>query len=140
MADDSAARDETISDLEWMNRRMGNTVDVVEKVFEPSDDEDGPSKPAELLYPHEPKATEPEPPKDPTIETILQTAPLFVRNLAFSCTYADLCELFTPFGDLSQVRLSFAPLFVASRRMGDDDNLNRDIRHLTVHVDPLGIR
>ncbi|KAG6866156.1 hypothetical protein C0991_008110 [Blastosporella zonata] len=104
MTDDSAARDETISDLEWMKRRMESTVDVVEKVFEQSDDEDSPSKPAKST-PHEPNVTEPEPPKDPTIETILQTARLFVRNLAFSCTDVDLRELCSPFGEISQVHI-----------------------------------
>lgn len=42
-------------------------------------------------------------PKDPTKETILQTSRLFVRNLAFSCTDADLVEFFSPFGEISQV-------------------------------------
>ncbi|KAG6844322.1 hypothetical protein H0H87_007806 [Tephrocybe sp. NHM501043] len=105
MADDTTARDETISDLEWMRRRMGNTVDTAaaEKAFEQSDDEDGPSKPQPTIQ--VPKPSEPEPSKDPTVETILQTARLFVRNLAFSCTEADLRELFSPFGEVSQVHI-----------------------------------
>ncbi|KAG5721675.1 Multiple RNA-binding domain-containing protein 1, partial [Termitomyces sp. T112] len=101
MAEDKVAHDETISDLEWMKRRMGSTVDEVDKVFEQSDDEDEPSK-AMKPEPQE-QAEEPEQPKDPTIETILETSRLFVRNLAFSCTDADLAELFSPFGDLTQV-------------------------------------
>ncbi|KNZ77947.1 Multiple RNA-binding domain-containing protein 1 [Termitomyces sp. J132] len=101
MAEDKVAHDETISDLEWMKRRMGSTVDEVDKVFEQSDDEDEPSK---AMKPEE-QAEEPEQPKDPTIETILETSRLFVRNLAFSCTDADLAELFSPFGDLTQVHI-----------------------------------
>ncbi|KAG5340712.1 hypothetical protein C0989_000592 [Termitomyces sp. Mn162] len=103
MAEDKVAHDETISDLEWMKRRMGSTVDEVDKVFEQSDDEDEPSK-AMKPEPQE-QAEEPEQPKDPTIETILETSRLFVRNLAFSCTDADLAELFSPFGDLTQVHI-----------------------------------
>ena len=46
---------------------------------------------------------EPEPPKDPTKETILQTSRLFLRNLAFTCTESDLMDLFKRFGEISQV-------------------------------------
>ena len=38
--------------------------------------------------------------QDLTKETILQTARLFVRNLAFSCTDADLLKLFRPNGEV----------------------------------------
>ncbi|KAG6889211.1 hypothetical protein C0995_002671 [Termitomyces sp. Mi166 len=106
LVNDKAAHDETISDLEWMKRRMGSTVEAVEneKVFEQSDDEDGMSKAAKST-PQETQASEPEQPKDPTVETILETSRLFVRNLAFSCTDADLVELFRPFGELIQVHI-----------------------------------
>ncbi|THU85017.1 RNA-binding domain-containing protein [Dendrothele bispora CBS 962.96] len=89
-------QDEALSDTEWMRRRMTNAVDDGEKVFE-QDDEDTPTRASSL-----PKEEEP---KDPTKETILQTARLFVRNLAFSCTETDLSELFSPFGTLSQVHI-----------------------------------
>ncbi|KAG6916876.1 hypothetical protein DXG01_004785 [Tephrocybe rancida] len=105
VVEDVPMADETISDLEWMKRRMGSTVDVIEKAFEQSDDEDGPSKPVQSIPP-QPHTSEPEPPKNPTIETILQTARLFVRNLAFSCTDIDLQELFSPFGEISQLTSS----------------------------------
>lgn len=67
-----------------------------------------------------------EAPKDPTKETILQTARLFVRNLAFSCTDADLLELFSPFGEISQVSsVFFVQLFHSKmiRYMGTSDSL-----------------
>jgi multiple RNA-binding domain-containing protein 1 len=40
---------------------------------------------------------------DPMRATILRTSRLFLRNLAFSCTEADLEEHFRRFGDVSQV-------------------------------------
>ncbi|RDB18321.1 Multiple RNA-binding domain-containing protein 1 [Hypsizygus marmoreus] len=110
MADDKSAgapKEEGISDVDWMTRRMTRTVDVVEKVFEQSDDEDEERKTSDRSRNPETAqtTTEPELPKDPTKETILQTARLFVRNLAFSCTDAELLELFRPFGEISQVHI-----------------------------------
>ncbi|KAF8055239.1 hypothetical protein FPV67DRAFT_1612778 [Lyophyllum atratum] len=104
MADhtNTETRDETISDLDWMKQRMSKAADVVEKAFEQSDDEEGPEQ---ALPAKEQQPAEPEAPKDPTVETILQTARLFVRNLAFSCTDTDLLELFKPFGEISQVHI-----------------------------------
>ena len=44
---DDHALEAALSDLEWMKRRMSKNVDVAEKVFEQSDDEEG--APAELV-------------------------------------------------------------------------------------------
>ncbi|GLB44335.1 putative RNA recognition motif containing protein [Lyophyllum shimeji] len=101
----SAAKDEAVSDLEWMKQRMSKTVDVVERAFEQSDDEDESGTRPLKSTEKEQEAVEPEAQKDPTIETILETARLFVRNLAFSCTEEDLVELFQPFGAISQVHI-----------------------------------
>ncbi|OJA12467.1 hypothetical protein AZE42_10513, partial [Rhizopogon vesiculosus] len=76
---------EAISDLEWMRRRMKSVSDVSPaKVFEQSDDE------------HEDvdHSAVPDEPKDPAKDTIMQTSRLFLRNLAFSCTEAELMEQF----------------------------------------------
>ncbi|KAJ7228150.1 hypothetical protein GGX14DRAFT_538560 [Mycena pura] len=98
---DEDAEPTGLSDLEWLKRRMSKNVDVVEKDFEQSDDEE--SDPVPTLAP---QASAPEePPQDSTKETILRTSRLFVRNLAFSCTEADLLELFSPFGEVSQLVL-----------------------------------
>ena len=53
-----------------------------------------------------------------------------MRNLAFSCTDAELAELFKPFGEISQVSVKFLEVFVLSLSRGlfKDDNINRDIR------------
>ncbi|KAJ7094410.1 hypothetical protein C8R44DRAFT_814432 [Mycena epipterygia] len=110
--DTEPVREEGLSDLDWMKRRMSKNVDVVEKAFEQSDDEDADPLPA-LTPP--PTIAPAEPPKDPTKETILQTSRLFVRNLAFSCTDAELLEFFSPFGEISQVHIPLDPVSKQSK-------------------------
>ncbi|KAJ7065748.1 hypothetical protein C8F01DRAFT_1351795, partial [Mycena amicta] len=100
--DEDDVAEETISDLEWMRRRMTEKAAVVEKAFEQSDDE------ADTAPDTAPPAAE-EPPLDSTKATILQTARLFVRNLAFSCSEQDLQDFFSPFGDISQVHIPLDP-------------------------------
>ncbi|KAH9476672.1 Multiple RNA-binding domain-containing protein 1 [Psilocybe cubensis] len=97
-----------ISDVEWMRQRMSAAVvdEVVEeRVFE-QDEEDG-GKPVNATESQkqgtQPATADASKPVDPTKETILQTARLFVRNLAFSCTDEELRELFEPFGQISQI-------------------------------------
>ncbi|KAI6143210.1 hypothetical protein BKA82DRAFT_4183819 [Pisolithus tinctorius] len=89
------AADDVVSDLEWMKRRMTNHIPEPEMVFQQDEDED------------ENKIEDPAPQqdKDPTTETILQTGRLFLRNLAFSCTDAELQELFQSFGEIEQVHI-----------------------------------
>ncbi|KAJ7632476.1 hypothetical protein FB45DRAFT_912538 [Roridomyces roridus] len=107
-------REEGLSDLEWMRRRMSKNADVVEKAFEQSDEEGDEPKPVSV--PVDAPASD-EPPQDPTKETILQTARLFVRNLAFSCTDADIQEFFSPFGEISQVHIPLDPATKQSKGM-----------------------
>lgn len=119
---------EGLSDMEWMRRRMRQDVEaaVPEKAFEQSDDEDMGVEDAPV-----PEQKEEERP-DPTKETILQTARLFVRNLAFACTEDELRELFQPFGEISQVRcrylFSFHPSWFVWRGQLRDEIKNRDNR------------
>lgn len=100
-------RTEAMSDLEWLKQRTSANVDKVEKVFEQSDDEEEPEIKSKENLPA------PVENKDPTKETILQTSRLFVRNLAFSCTDAELAELFKPFGEISQIHM---PLDATTRQ------------------------
>ncbi|KAJ7849818.1 hypothetical protein B0H14DRAFT_3085978 [Mycena olivaceomarginata] len=100
--DTEPLREEGLSDLDWMKRRMSKNADVVEKAFEQSDDEEDPNSP-------------PVSSQGPTTETILQTSRLFVRNLAFSCTDADLLEFFSPFGEISQVHIPLDPVSKQSK-------------------------
>ncbi|KAI0053501.1 RNA-binding domain-containing protein [Auriscalpium vulgare] len=89
------AQPEGLSDVEWMRRRMKQGVEnaATEKAFEQSDDDELIVKPVVDEF------------KDPAKGTILHTARLFVRNLAFTCTEEELRELFQPFGELSQVHI-----------------------------------
>jgi multiple RNA-binding domain-containing protein 1 len=89
----SEGAQQDLTDMEWMRQRMKEGVvdaDSPEKVFEQSDSEE------------ESQGVSEE--KDPTKETILRTARLFVRNLTFTCTEEELRPLFQPFGAVSQVR------------------------------------
>ena len=72
-------------------------VDSPEKAFEQSDSEE-----------------ESQGVSDPTEETILRTARLFVRNLTFACTEEELRPLFQPFGAVSQVR----GIYTLNRQVG----------------------
>jgi len=93
LKDTSEGGQQDLTDMEWMRQRMKEGVvdaDSSEKVFEQSDSEE---ESQGLLEE-----------KDPTEETILRTARLFVRNLTFTCTEEELRPLFQPFGAVSQVR------------------------------------
>jgi len=107
---------EAISDLEWMRRRMKPLDAPPDKVFEQSDDE------------HQDDDVVPEEQKDPAKDTIMQTSRLFLRNLAFSCTEAELMELFQPFGELVQVSMLALCLILHKYISFLDDKINRDIR------------
>jgi len=82
-----------LTDMEWMRQRMrgvGDTADL-EQAFEQQENDEQDNETSEK--------------KDPTEETILRTARLFVRNLTFTCMEEELRQLFQPFGVVSQVRL-----------------------------------
>ncbi|KAF8809936.1 hypothetical protein BYT27DRAFT_6509543 [Phlegmacium glaucopus] len=108
---EQAPRQDDVSDLEWMKQRMSKNVDVVEKVFEQSDDEGELNNKGTMASPEAPLPV--KEPKDDTKETILQTSRLFVRNLAFSCTDEELADLFKPFGEISQIH---SPLDSATKQ------------------------
>ena len=84
-----------MSDLEWMKRHMTQRVSASEKVFHQDEDNASTTK-GNLEAP-------PSQAKDPTTETIVHTASLFFRNLAFLRTNTGLYEPFQPFGEIKQV-------------------------------------
>ena len=84
-----------MSDLEWMKRHMTQRVSASEKVFHQDEDSASTTK-GNLEAP-------PSQAKDPTTETIVLTASLFFRNLAFLRTDTGLYEPFQPFGEIKQV-------------------------------------
>ena len=90
-----------VSDLEWMKRHMTQGASTPERVFQ--QDEDGAPATATTTTDEAEVAQD----KDPTTATILQTARLFLRNLPFSCTDAELYELFQPLGEIEQVGVMF---------------------------------
>ena len=93
LKDISEEAQQDLTDLEWMRQRMTGGVGDAhsqENVFEQSGSEEEDQRASEE--------------KDPTEETILRTARLFVRNLTFTCTEEELRGLFQPFGTVSQVR------------------------------------
>ncbi|KAF8153779.1 RNA-binding domain-containing protein [Crassisporium funariophilum] len=100
---ESALPQGDLSDLEWMRRRMSSNVDIVEKAFEQSDDDEPRPKVATITEAPTAPPVAPLDPIDETKQTILQTSRLFVRNLAFSCTDEELRDLFQPFGEISQI-------------------------------------
>ncbi|KAK0477584.1 hypothetical protein IW261DRAFT_1565894 [Armillaria novae-zelandiae] len=91
---------EGLSDLDWMKRHLSKKVDEDGRAFEQSDDEESALKGEAPTTPPLPEVA-----KDPTEETIIQTSRLFVRNLAFSCTDTELQELFSEYGEISQVHI-----------------------------------
>ncbi|KAG2337556.1 RNA-binding domain-containing protein [Suillus weaverae] len=102
---DGPDNNEAVSDLEWMRRRMNLVSDSLpDKVFEQSDDE------------HEVnQSAAPEEHQDLTTKTIMQTSRLFLRNLAFSCTEAEIMELSQPFGEVAQVHIPIDSLSKKSK-------------------------
>lgn len=111
---DEPDNNDAVSDLEWMRRRMNLESDSSpDKVFEQSDDE------------HEVNQSPiPEEHQDSTTKTIMQTSRLFLRNLAFSCTEAEIMELFQPFGEIVQVSISWpCRIFFTSFSSLDDKHL-----------------
>ncbi|KAG2125739.1 hypothetical protein DEU56DRAFT_873032 [Suillus clintonianus] len=86
--------EEAVSDLEWMRRRMNLVSDPPpDQVFEQSDDE------------HDVNHSTPPKEDSAAKTTIMQTSRLFLRNLAFSCTEAEIMERFQPFGKVDQVHI-----------------------------------
>ncbi|GAA5999653.1 hypothetical protein JCM5350_002548 [Sporobolomyces pararoseus] len=111
---DDVAGDETLTDAEYLAKRMKRNIDQVDQDpsgleeeeaaaeeggFEQDEEEKGDKQEEE----GEGEAKEEE--DDLTIQSILETGRLFLRNLAFSATQEDLESLFSGFGQIEQVHL-----------------------------------
>ncbi|OSX56663.1 hypothetical protein POSPLADRAFT_1175052 [Postia placenta MAD-698-R-SB12] len=97
--------DEGVSDMDWFKRHTKLVHETpnehpAERVYEQSDDESVDQSPKQP-----PDSAEEEPPPDPVKTTILQTARLFLRNLAFASTEDELRELFECHGEVTQVHI-----------------------------------
>jgi multiple RNA-binding domain-containing protein 1 len=95
-------KDENISDIDWMRRHMSKTVDDEQSVEKLPEVRFNKRLSSSVLSDTKQPLAE-DTTTDSTTDTILQTSRLFLRNLAFSCSDADLLELFKPFGEISQV-------------------------------------
>lgn len=131
--DDGVAQDESLTDEQYLAKRLKRTIDVVE----PDDDaqqskrsflqdeqvadtetksgEQGSdqvrqdrlhSLPSFLLTLYPASYLRRQPPHRDEDEVIAETGRLFVRNLPFAATQADLEQLFEDYGPLEQVRTS----------------------------------
>lgn len=111
---DGAAKDETLSDLEYMRRRMRHKVaggDEAPKAFEQSDSEASAASEAEDDVDDAPAAErrraqleEAQRRDEENVDTIMESGRLFVRNLPYSATEDELETFFTMYGPVEQVR------------------------------------
>lgn len=84
-------------------------------------------------------------PPDPIHATILQTSRLFLRNLSFACTEAELLDLFQAYGEVVQVSIYSSKFVCLISKMSGMEcfgmtKLYRDIRLACEVVDPQGNR
>lgn len=102
---ESADNGEAISDLEWMRRRMASSA-LDSSAAAPESmavDQDGDDMigTVDTKPPAEDMDTGRS--EDSVAELLKESPRLYLRNLAYSCTMADLEEAFTPFGPIVQV-------------------------------------
>nr|CRX79187.1 hypothetical protein ls5931a1_00023 [Leucosporidium scottii] len=110
-ARDGAAEDDSLTDLEYMARRMKRSLE--DAANDDDDDDEVPAweqdeedRPAEAgiestsghLQEH-----------DATHQLLLDSARLFLRNLAFSITEVDLRTLLEPYGEIQQIHIPVDP-------------------------------
>lgn len=129
---ESADNGEAISDLEWMRRRMASSA--LDSETAPRDsirldqDEDVTMPIADSKPPVEDADTGPS--EDSVAELLKESPRLYLRNLAYSCTTADLEEAFTSFGPIVQVDSEsslFGPIFAYSHCLDPGGNYSRSI-------------
>ena len=124
-----------ISDDDWLRSRTNRLLDLVDpgeldaEQSEPTKYAEGTSEIPEPKDEVESRDAESqgqdEESREPTVERIKRTARLYVRNLAFSTTEADLWELFGQFGGLEEVRHANAVNFPSCSL--SDEAHDRDI-------------
>lgn len=105
--DDGLARDENVSDMEWLRKRSARIVDGNDA---PSSGQA--SENVDSAQDTDQTALESEQTKSDhelAVEKILESRRLFLRNLLYSCTEDDLRELFEQFGSVEEVHLAVSP-------------------------------
>ncbi|BGP35218.1 Multiple RNA-binding domain-containing protein 1 [Rhodotorula toruloides] len=109
--EDGVAQDESLTDEQYLAKRLKRTIDVVE----PDDDAQQSKRPFSQDEPVADTETKSgEQGSDQLVhrdedEVIAETGRLFVRNLPFAATQADLEQLFENYGPLEQVHIPRDP-------------------------------
>lgn len=113
---------EPVSDMDWLKQRQKKVLqsDSSTKAFEQSDDEAeaeqthtdhmvcfGSPRNTKFVVDLGLKDVSEETHVDPVHASILKTSRIFLRNLSFACTEADLMELFRNYGEVAQVSMGF---------------------------------
>lgn len=110
-ADDGLARDENVSDLDWLIQRRKRMADkeandeAGEEGGEAQDKQSLEGKLEGKLKP-KPQPREPEPPIASPEDTIRDTGRLFIRNILYTATEEDFRKLFEKYGDLEEVHIA----------------------------------
>lgn len=107
-SDENLARDEHISDLDWLKlrrTRMKDNESVGEPVGEPVGESVGESAGKESADHYNSPPVE-EQPDNSTEDKIRDTGRLFVRNILYQSTEDDFRELFSQYGPLEEVHIA----------------------------------
>ncbi|GEQ69013.1 hypothetical protein JCM33374_g2683 [Metschnikowia sp. JCM 33374] len=115
------ARDEGVSDLEWLKQRRirmkENEADAAENdgsadIIPASNDASSTTQTTQPPGSEKPRSAHPEPrqsytsPEDATVAKLLQTGRLFIRNILYDSTEEEFRELFSTYGPLSEVHIA----------------------------------
>lgn len=100
------AKDETVSDLDWLKQRRirmkesGEPVEVVSAAKGPEQEPKEKPRPKPVARP------EPVDPETETANKIMQTGRLFIRNILYDSTEEDFRSLFARYGSLLEVHIA----------------------------------
>lgn len=109
---DALAKDENVSDLDWLKQRRirmkenatheSEETDKTDAVFQPEASHAGQSaKPRKTMV-----RPEPVDPEKVTADKILQTGRLFIRNILYDSTEEEFRSLFSKYGPLLEVHIA----------------------------------
>lgn len=109
---DALAKDENVSDLDWLKQRRirmkenatqdSEETDKTDTVFQSeASHSDQPAKPRKTMV-----RPEPVDPEKVTADKIMQTGRLFIRNILYDSTEEDFRSLFSKYGPLLEVHIA----------------------------------
>lgn len=106
--DSKLAKDEGVSDLEWLQQRRVRMVETKEQqarrdAQEAANKEKLNSKKSAPLKQNEPEKKDEQ---QVIIDKIKETGRLFIRNILYTSTEEDFRNLFTPYGELEEVHIA----------------------------------